>query len=430
MDARVRGAILFAAVTLPGGALAQPAGTTTKQAPTETSQPADDAAADGASDGEGVTREPDPAPGGPSTEGRPAEAAGTASAEIAKAPAFTWEPFGYLRIQYVVSQNDPNVAFVGRDDGYELQNARLGVRGALDDRASFVVSFDGAVDERTQINVPEGKLRVGLRDAYADVAISGKVVGRGGFFQSVIDPESRVADTQRAFVDKPIESRGIRPNEGYQTQGLTPGRSLGAAIRMDPAVAGGSPIGFEIAVQNGADEFASNNDNDKPAVSAALLAQFPAQPETGATPGAVTALVVGARYNPRTAGELPFRQDENDLQASAGLQFAAGQLALGVGGVFVRTTFPTTGGPVQNSYGGHAQLMVRAGTALPFAFGYRFGILDPSSLILTDRVMEHTAGAVLGVPRYRMRLQFQVTHVMEQRTLSNSRGHLAAEVSF
>src|SRR5438067_13625364 len=38
---------------------------------------------------------------------------------------FTWEPFGYLRLQYKVVQNDPNVAFVGRDDGFELQNARI-----------------------------------------------------------------------------------------------------------------------------------------------------------------------------------------------------------------------------------------------------------------------------------------------------------------
>src|SRR4051812_257803 len=45
---------------------------------------------------------------------------------------FTWEPFGYLRMQYRVVQNDPNVAFIGRDDGFELQNARIGVRGHLE----------------------------------------------------------------------------------------------------------------------------------------------------------------------------------------------------------------------------------------------------------------------------------------------------------
>ena len=45
--------------------------------------------------------------------------------------------------------------------------------------------------------------------------------------------------------------------------------------------------------------------------------------------------------------------------------------------------------------------------------------------------MEHTAGAVLGVPRYRMRVQLQLVHVVEQaaRELSNDRAQLAAELA-
>ena len=39
------------------------------------------------------------------------------------------------------------------------------------------------------------------------------------------------------------------------------------------------------------------------------------------------------------------------------------------------------------------------------------------------------AGAVIGVPRFRMRLQLQLTHVIEQRNLDNSRAQLAAEVA-
>src|SRR4029079_11485828 len=126
-------------------------------------------------------------------------------------------------------------------------------RGAFDSRASFVVSIDGAVDEREQVNVPEGKLRVGLRDAFADVQVAGTLMARAGFFQSVFDPEALIGDPPRECVDKPIESRGMRATEGFQTPGLTPGRSLGGALRLDPD----RGVGFEIAVQNGADEFAS-----------------------------------------------------------------------------------------------------------------------------------------------------------------------------
>jgi hypothetical protein len=298
------------------------------------------------------------------------------------------------------------------------------VRGALDGRIAFVVAIDGAVDERVQVNAPEGKLRVGLRDAFADVLLGGPVVARAGFFEAMVDPDAMVPDTRRELADRPIESRGMRATEGYQADGLVPGRSLGAAIRIDPAVGvaeddGGVRLGFELAVQNGADEFSSNNDNDKPAVSATVLARLPR---------GGWAMVAG-RYNPRSVGALPFRQDETDLQAAAGLYLAAGPVLFGGGGIFQRTTFSTTAGPHQDAVGAHAEILIRLRAALPVALGYRFALLDPSSLITTDRVMEHTAGATIGVPRYRMRVQVQLTHVDDQRELANSRAQLAAELA-
>ena len=340
----------------------------------------------------------------------------------AEPAGFHWEPFGFLRMQYIGVQDDPNVAFVGRDDGFELQNARIGARGTLGTRASFIVSFDGAVDERTQVNSPEGKLAVGLRDAYVDVVLSGRVVLRSGYWQALVDPEAMVPDTAREFVDHPLESRGMRATEGWQTPGLPPGRSIGAALRLDPEVPAGVPrFGFEVAAQNGADEFSSNNDNDALALSASLIARF--APDGW--------LFVAGRWNPRTVGMLPFRQDETDLQASAGAHVASGPVSLSGGLVVQRTTFETTGGPDQDAYGAHAQVMIRIPGTLPLEIGYRFGILDPSSLITTDRVMEHTAGAVIGVPSYRMRVQLQLTHVEEQaeRQLDNDRIQLAAEVA-
>ena len=332
-------------------------------------------------------------------------------------PKFEYKAFGYLRMQYIAVQNDQNVQFVGRDDGFELQNARLGLHGKLAGVVEVTLSIDGAVDERAQ-NAVQGKLRVGMRDAYADIAVGGPFYARGGYFQTWVDPQSLVDDTAREFVDKPIESRGMRSTEGWYTPGLPPGRSLGVALRLDADTP--NRVGIEIAVQNGADEFSSNNDNDKPAASVAALYRL-------ANHGFI---VAAGRYNPRTVGELPFRQDETDLQGSVGAQINVGPLALGGGGIVQRTTFESTGGPVQNAFGGHAQLMFIVPSAYNIGVGYRFGILDPSSLIVSDRVMEHTAGAVMAVPQLRMRLQVQATHVQEQaaRGLSNSRIQLAAEV--
>jgi len=423
MHARGRGAVLIAAAMVPGLAHADPeaapdAGKPTAAAPAATAAtPAATAAAPAANAGQPAGSRGSPAP---AVRPPPGEDMTTASPE----PRFQWEPFGYLRLQYIVVQDDPNVAYVGRDDGFELQNARLGFRGTLDQGIAFVLALDGAVDERLQINTPNGKLRVGLRDAFADVRLGGKLVARGGFFDAYVDPEALVADTRRELVDRPIESRGMRATEGFQTPGLTPGRSLGAAIRIEPeppAAGSAVALGFEVAVQNGADELSSNNDNDKPAISATLLARLPHDGW----------LMAAARYNSRTVGDLPFRQDEDDLQATAGARVAVGPLAFGGGVVVQRTSYATTGGPVQTAFGGHGQVMLALPADLPIKVGYRFGILDPSSLITTDRVMEHTVGAVLGVPRYRMRLQLQVTHVVEQaaRELENDRAQLAAELA-
>ena len=385
-------------IALGAPAYAQPADGESQPAPTESAPSAGPAATGGAPEGAA-----DPA----------------TSSETAPGKKFTWEPFGYLRMQYIAVQDDPISEFVGRNDGFELQNARLGVRGQLLDRMSFVVAFEGAVDERLAVNTPRGKLEVRLKDAFVDTHLTGQIDARAGYFESLVDPNIE-GDTVREFVDRPIESRGMRATEGFQTDGLTPGRSLGAAIRMQPAEpASGAAFGFEIAVQNGADEYASNNDNNLPSASASALLVLP----KGGW------LVASARFNRRTVGEVQALKNEDDLQGTIGARIPAGPVAFGAAAAFVRTSYPTTGGTVQNAFGAHGQLTYTLPGDNPLTLGYRFGILDPSSLLLTDRVMEHTAGATLAVPAYRMRLQLQGTHVVEQRELSNSRVQLAAEVA-
>jgi hypothetical protein len=377
--------------------------------------------------------EPEPEPEAPAPIVQPAPESPEAPPPEARGPRpearFSWEPYGYLRIQAGVVQNDPNVAFVGRDDGFELQNARVGVRGVIDEaevdivmpKIAFQISIDGAIDERERINDPDGKLAVGLRDAFVDVHLGAFFAVRAGRFDIWFDPEHLYGDTERPFVDRSLESRGTRPTEGWQTDGLTPGRSIGVALRRDIVSFGAPELGMEVAVQNGADEFSSDNDNDLPAVSAALRLALPQ--------GYVLA---AARFNPRTEGELPLQRDETDLEGAVGALLAFGPVHVGLGATYVRTSFGTTGGPAQNAYGGHGQLVVdvvRGDRTL--GVGYRFAILDPSDLILTDRIMEHTAGAVLAIPRWRLRAQLNVTHVMEQaeRELSNGRVEAALEVS-
>ena len=404
MHPRLRGAVVLVALMTPGLGSAQPApasGSDATPTQNEPSQPPS----------------PPPPPPAPAT---------TPAADIIH--KLTYEGFGYLRMEYIAVQDDPNVQFVGRDDGFELQNARVGVHGRYGDRLAATLAFDGAVDERAQVNSPQGTLGFNLKDAFADVTLGGQAVLRAGYFLPWVDPEALVADTSLEFVDYPIESRGVRATEGFQTPGLPPGRSLGVALHLDPASMLGTPVpisgpafGFEVAVQNGADEYASNNDNDQPALSVSALLRWPHN----------SWLMVAARYNERTIGTLPFRQDETDYQATASARVELGPIALGGGLVIEHTTFDTTGGPSQDAYGGHAQALVRIPFTLPLQIGYRFAVLDPSSLVTTDRVIEHTVGAVLAVPSYRVRLLMQFVVPVEQaaRELSNDRFQVAGELT-
>lgn len=339
-------------------------------------------------------------------------------------PGFTLLPFGYIRVQGQVVQDDPNVAFVGRADGIELMNARAGVDGRLGTRVGFRLSIDGAVDERDQVNDPNGTLRVALRDAFVDLHVLPRLDLRAGRAEPLFDPEEIVGDTRRQFIERALPSRGVRPTDGWETRSLSPGRSLGVALRSDPGPPErGVAIGYEVAAQNGADEFATDNDNDAVAVSAGLLVRLPAD-------GFV---LVAGRYNPRTEGELPFQQDETDLQGSAGLGVTVGPLSVGGGFLFECTSFEDVGGPDEQSVGAWGQGMIRLPISAdaPFDLGYRFGYLEPSDLITTDRVMEHTGGAVFQLPAWHLRALLNATLVVEQadRELSNNRVEAALEVS-
>lgn len=371
----------------------------------------------------------------PSADGEPRPAGAVSPTAAAQERDARFAPFGYLRAQWTGVLDDPEVAAVGRSDGFSLQHARLGVRGDLGGRVAYEVSLDGAVDERERVNVPNGRLRVGLRDAYLDAnlralpfaSIPGVV--RAGRFEPWFDPEGYEADTTRAFIDRALESHGVSAGEGWETEGLAPGRSMGVALRLQALpwraaeeLAQRPALFLEVAATNGAAEFASVNDNNALALSAAARLELPGR-------GWVQA---AARRNQRTEGELPFQQEETDLAASLGAGVRLGPLSLGGGGLFVHTTFATTGGGAQRGWGAHGQALWRIveRDARSLELGYRFAILDPSSLVVTDRLMEHTAGMVLGLPTWRMRLLLNATHAVEQagRSLRNSRGEIVVEL--
>lgn len=367
--------------------------------------------------------QPSPTPDVAATAALPAAAPVADAATVAK--GFRWHLQGVLRVNSAVVQNDPNVQFIGRSDGFRLQDAWLTLQGQYGERVHVAIGIDAGQDARTRANSPNGELRVVVRDAAVDLALAQRLTGitlRVGRFLTMADPDSMLNANDRAFVDRSLMSRGVRATEGWEAAGLAPVRSLGAALRLDagPLTSGVKP-GFELAVQNGADEFASANDNDSFAIS---LAGFLRLRNNGF-------VMVAGRWNPRTIGDLPLRRDQTDLEAAVSGRYHVGPVEL-MGGFIVRnTTFDSTGGPSQTAFGVQAQGMYHIPTELPLGVGYRFGIMDPSNLVLTDRVMEHTAGIILKLPSIYSRVQLNFTHVAEQaeRELANDRVEAVYEVA-
>ena len=330
---------------------------------------------------------------------------------------------GYLRLEGALVENDPSVAFVGRNDGFRLANARVQMDGRWRERIAFRISADGADDERVGANATGGQLRFALKDAYADVRFWHAAVLRAGQFYPTFDLDEVRGQAELAFVDRALESRGTFATEGWETPGMGPGRSLGVALRAPRALGGEAlALGYELAAQNGNGEDQAANDNDSLAYSGALILSFTND-----------SMLYGAvRHNRRTVGELPFREVEEDLAGAVAASLGLGPARVAAQAIVRQTSFPTTGGLEENAFGAHAQATFRfPALGLWFEPGYRFAILEPSDLIDNDVVQEHTAGLAVGLDDLRSKVLFNVTHVVEEagRELQNDRAEVLLQVS-
>ncbi len=324
-----------------------------------------------------------------------------------------------LRLLASAIRNDPDVAFVGRSDGFRIQNARVGASGVWSDWVMLRLSAEGADDERDDPNALRGTLRFALLDAYADLVLARAATLRLGRFAILYDLEEHTSPAERPFARKALPSRGVRATEGFETRSLGVGRDLGVGLRAERAIPlEALDLGYEIALQNGAGELASANDNDRVALSGAAFAHH----ERGLG-------FVAVRYNTRSQGELPALRTERDLGVAGGLSLESSRARGGAQVLFERTTFPTTAGPARYAFGASAHVLVSV--TRDVELGYRYAVLDPSDRLPATVVQEHTAGANVQPAEIPLRFQLNVTRPVEQagRSLRNDRLEIVAEVA-
>ncbi len=333
--------------------------------------------------------------------------------------ALRWN--GYLRAVTEFIENDPRSTFIGRNDGFKLFNARLGVRAQKGDFFSYV-SFDAAAGERERFNDPNVRFGVRLRDAYMSYHLSRFADVFGGRFKTPYDLAGLKATGALTFIDRPVESRGVLPATGFEVEGMNQGRQLGVMVAKDRIglTEDGFDIGYALALTNGRTNGLAFNDNDRPALFGRVSAHY----------GHLATLNVGGFTDSRTVGELPDLFDEDVSGTEISAQVRAFDVELEAQLLFTTTSFDGAR-PSVNSLGLHAQW---AYTIWGVTIAYRFAWYEPNTKDLddADQRTEHTLGLSYGLEDLPLRFMLNGTVAGEQqgRKVDNNRLALLAQFIF
>lgn len=328
---------------------------------------------------------------------------------------------GYLRAVTEFIENDPRSTFIGRNDGFKLFNARLGLRAQKGDFFSYV-SFDAAAGERERFNDPNVRFGVRLRDAYMSYGLSRFADIFAGRFKTPYDVAGLTATGALIFIDRPVESRGVLPATGFEVEGMDQGRQLGVMVSKERIGLSedGFDIGYALALTNGRTNGLAFNDNDRPALFGRVSAHY----------GSLATLNVGGFTDARTVGELPDLFDENVSGTEISAQFHAFDIQLEAQLLFQTTSFDGDR-PSVNTLGLHAQW---AYTIWGVTVAYRFAWYEPNTTDLddADQRTEHTLGLAYGLEELPLRFMLNGTVAGEQagRKVDNNRLALLAQFIF
>ncbi|MEQ8567166.1 MAG: porin [Deltaproteobacteria bacterium] len=333
--------------------------------------------------------------------------------------ALRWN--GYLRAVTEFIENDPRSTFIGRNDGFKLINARLGVRASKGNFFSYV-SFDAAAGERERFNDPNVRFGMRLRDAYLAYDLSQYADIFAGRFKTPYDLASLKATGALTFIDRPVYSRGVLPGTGFEVEGMQQGRQLGVMVGKTRIGLSedGFDIGYALALTNGNTGGLALNDNDRPALFGRVSAHY----------GDLVSLNVGGFTDARTVGELPdlFDEDVSGTEVSAHANVFGFELEAQL--LFITTSFDGAR-PSVNSLGLHAQW---AYTIWGVTFAYRFAWYEPNTTDLddADQRTEHTIGVAYGLEGLPLTFILNGTVAGEQqgRQVDNNRLALLAQFIF
>ncbi len=343
---------------------------------------------------------------------------------------------GYVRARYgMVLEGEEGPDFVGINDGFFLDNARL-IIGAKKGAVDSIISIDGAVDRRSAANTASGQVDVGLKDAWVGYTVNEHLKIQAGQFKPPFDAEELRSTRAMFFIQRAVDSRGVRGVEGYNVQGLSLPRQAGALLSGDLGLGGGFGLGYGVSVTNGSGANHPTNDNDDLAYTGRLTIGHDSHMTLGA----------GVHYNRLTNGAAPDLFSDDELAWVVDFEY---RRTMGAIGFFMSaqylmretTSVDVESEPKTSATGYHGSL----GFNLPagFSLGYRYAYLDPTSkfeaedpvvetVLETDAITHHTVG--LGYDVASAPLGFKLNYTLAQedagRELDNDRVDILMQASF
>lgn len=359
------------------------------------------------------------------------------AAPVDEAPelrSFELEAFGYLRAGFEHVQNDERIDYIGENSGFVLQNARVGVRGGMQDVGlSFRLSVDAADTRERRLNDPLSELSVALRDAFLRQELHSTVGVQVGQFKAPFLQEELRATSSLAFASRAVGVDGVLPGRGFEEPGVGQGRQLGVMLSpADPIRFGDFGVSYALALMNGNGANRSVNDSNRYGLYGRLALHWDDMVSLGGS----------VMRNDRRVGTLPNRFDEEDFGLAGDFTFSAFNIDLFAQLAHLTTSFPTVGIEDRERFAWHVEAGYTV-DALPihFAPAYRFAHYHPragsegqdESLDLDSfRLTYHTLGLRVWHPEVPLTAFLNYTLTMEEpeRELDNNRLELLLHLQF
>jgi hypothetical protein len=337
--------------------------------------------------------------------------------------------YGYLRAGYDHSMTDDRYTFVGRNNGFILDSARIGVEGRNQNYDfTFRMSLEGASDVLSAPNTPIGTLAVRLRDAFARWDPIPYIGIQAGQFKAPWQEEELRGTPDLMFASRAVGVEGVPPARGFQVNGIQLDRQLGVMLSPIKPIGGDFNVAYYAMVMNGNGSNQLLDDNGRFGIVARSEVAYLKYIRVGA----------GLFRNDRTVGTPPNLYYEEDLGLTADVGAKVAGLEVFGAITRLRTVFPTVGTSARVQLAFHGQVAYRIEfPAFFLAPGYRYAYFHPwqeggDESFDSFKLQYHTIGVRLGAMKLPIQawLNYTVTAEADGRKLDNDRIEVLGQVTF